>query len=154
MEKTKMRMITKQYPVRDMLSLHEAMNQLIDNSEYGWARQDSGERIARLPIDAYSTDNEIVVTAALAGVKPEDVEITVEGDTLTIKGEIPAALENVNYVVSERFHGPFSRTLQLNVIIDVEKIEANFDGGVLTLTLPKSEDVKPRQIKVKAVKAK
>jgi len=136
-----------------MLSLHEAMDRLADSSAYGWSHQDSGERIARLPIDAYSTDNEIIVTAALAGVKPEDVEITVEGDSLTIKGVIPAALENVNYLLAERFHGPFSRTLQLNVTIDVEKIEANFDGGVLTLILPKSEEVKPRQIKVKAVKA-
>ncbi len=148
-----MKMLTKWSPVRNMLSLHEAMDRLADNSAYGWSNQDSGERIVRLPIDAYSTDNEIIVTAALAGVKPEDVEITVEGDSLTIKGEIPAPIENVNYVLNERYHGPFSRTLQLNATVDVEQIEANFDGGVLTLTLPKSEEVRPRQIKVKAVKA-
>ncbi len=149
-----MRTLTRWNPVRDMLSLHEAMDRLVDNSAYGWSNQDNGERIARLPIDAYSTDNEIVVTAALAGVKPEDVEITVEGDNLTIRGEIPAALENVDYLLGERYHGPFSRTLQLNVTVDVEQIEASFDGGVLTLTLPKSEEVRPKQIKVKAVKAK
>ena len=148
-----MRMLTKWNPARDMLSLHEAMDQLVGSSAYGWSNQDSGERIAQLPIDAYSTDNEIVVTAALAGVKPEDVEITVEGDSLTIKGEIPAALENVNYLLTERFHGQFSRTLQLNVTVDIEQIEANFDGGVLTLTLPKSEAVRPKQIKVTALKA-
>ncbi len=149
-----MRTLTKWNPVRDMLSLHEAMDRLVDSSAYGWSNQDSGERVVRLPIDAYSTDNEIVVTAALAGVKPEDVEITVEGDNLTIRGEIPAELENVNYLLNERYHGPFSRTLQLNTTVDVEHIEANFDGGVLTLTLPKSEEVRPKQIKVKAVKAK
>jgi HSP20 family protein len=94
------------------------------------------------------------VTAALAGVMPENVEITVEGDNLTIRGEIPQALENVNYELRERYHGPFSRTLQLNTIIDVEHIKANFDGGVLTLTLPKSEEVRPKQITVTAVNAK
>jgi HSP20 family protein len=146
-----MRTLTMRNPVRDMRTMHEAMHQL---GRYGWSNQDSGERILRLPIDAYSTDNEFIVTAALAGVKPEDVEITVEGDSLTIRGEIPAALENVDYLLYERYHGPFSRTLQLNTTIDVEHIEANFDGGVLTLTLPKSEEVRPKQIMVKAVNGK
>jgi HSP20 family protein len=132
------------HPVRNMHPMHEAMNQMISRSANGWSHQDSGERTMRLPIDAYSTDNEIIVTAALAGVMPEDVEITVEGDNLTIKGEIPGAFENVDYM----------RTLQLNTTIDVEHIEANFDGGVLTLTLPKSEEVRPKQITVTAVKAK
>ena len=131
-------------PARDMQSLHEAMNRL-----NGWSDQDSGPRAARLPIDAYSTDNEIVVTASLPGVKAEDVEITVEGDLLTIKGEIPAA-ENANAVIGERYHGPFSRTLTLNVAVDVDHIEAKFDNGVLTVVLPKTEDVRPKQIKVKA----
>ena len=149
-----MRTLTKWNPVHNMLSLHEAMDRLVDGSEYGWSNQDSGERVLQLPIDAYSTDNEIIVTAALAGVKPEDVEIMVEGDSLTIKGEIPEAIENVNYLLNERYHGPFSRTLQLNTAVNVAKIEANFEGGVLTLTLPKSEEIKPKQIKVQAVKAK
>jgi HSP20 family protein len=108
----------------------------------------------RLPLDAYSTDNEIIVTAALSGVMPENVEITVEGDNLTIRGEIPEVLENVDYALKERYHGPFSRTLQLNTNIDVEQIEANFDGGVLTLTLPKSEEDRPKQIVVTAINAK
>ena len=137
--------LTRWNPARDMLSLHQAIDQL-----NGWSVQDSGARVARLPIDAYSTDNEIVVTASLPGVKPEDVEITVEGDTLTIKGEIPAPVENVSALIGERYHGPFSRTLQLTVPVDVEHIEASFEAGVLTLTLPKSEEIRPRQIKVKA----
>ena len=149
-----MRRITMRNPVRDMLTMHEAMDQMVGRSGYGWSNQDSGERILRLPIDAYSTDNEIIVTAALAGVKPEDVEITVEGDSLTIRGEIPAVLENVEHLLNERYHGTFSRTLQLNTTIDVEHIEANFDSGVLTLTLPKSEEVRPKQIVVTAVNAK
>ena len=149
-----MRTLTRWHPVRNMHPMHEAMNQMVRRSAYGWSNQDSGERIMRLPIDAYSTDNEIIVTAALAGVMPENVEITMEGDNLTIKGAIPEALENVDYELKERYHGPFSRTLQLNTTIDVEHIEANFDGGVLTLTLPKSEEVRPKQIMVTAVNTK
>ena len=149
-----MRTRTMWHPVRNMHPMHEAMNQMVSRSAYGWSNQDSGERTMRLPIDAYSTDNEIIVTTALAGVMPENVEITVEGDNLTIKGEIPEALENVDYELKERYHGPFSRTLKLNPTIDIEHIEANFDGGVLTLTLPKSEEVRPKQIMVTAVNAK
>lgn len=149
-----MRTLTTWRPVSNMHPMHEFMNQMVSRSAYGWSNQDSGERMVRLPIDAYSTDNEIIVTAALAGVLPENVEITVEGDNLTIRGEIPQALENVEYELQERYHGPFSRTLQLNTIIDVEHIKANFDGGVLTLTLPKSEEVRPKQITVTAVNAK
>jgi len=128
-----------------MLSLHEAIDRL-----NGWSEQDSGPRIARLPVDAYSTDNEIVVTASLPGANPDEVEITVEGDALTIRGEIPAAVENVNGLIAERYHGPFSRTLQLNVAVDVNHIEAKFDNGVLTVTLPKAEEIRPKQIKVQA----
>ncbi len=149
-----MRTLTRWYPVSNMHLMHEPMDQMIRMAEYGWSNQDSGERVVRLPIDAYSTDMEIIVTAALAGVIPEDVEITVEGDNLTIRGEIPEALENVDYMLNERYHGPFSRTLQLNTSIDVEHIKANFDSGVLTLTLPKSEEVRPKQITVTAVNAK
>ena len=134
--------------------MHEAMNQMVKRSASGWSNQDDGECMMCLPIDAYSTDNEIIITAALAGVTPENVEITMEGENLTIMGEIPEALENVNYELKERYHGPFSRTLRLNTTIDVENIEANFDGGVLTLTLPKSEEVRPKQIIVTAVNAK
>jgi HSP20 family protein len=126
-----------------MRSLYEAVDRL--NS---WSEQDSGPRAARLPVDAYSTDNEIVVSATLPGVNPDDVSITVEGDTLTIKGEIPAPVENVSTLLSERYHGPFSRKLQLNVPVDVNRIEASFEAGVLTLVLPKAEESKPKQIKV------
>jgi len=69
-------------------------------------------------------------------------------------GALLPSIENVDYMLNERYHGPFSRTLQLNTIIDVEHIEANFDSGVLTLTLPKSEEVRPKQITVTAVNVK
>jgi len=143
--------VTRWNPAREAMSLRSAMDRLLDDSfVHPWSTQDSGQRVANLPIDAYSTENEIVVMATVPGVNPDNVEITVEGEALTIKGEIPEAVENVNYVFAERFHGPFARTLQLNVPIDVEQIEATFDNGVLTLVLPKAEEVRPKVIKVQA----
>ena len=143
--------ITRWNPARETMSLRDAMDRLFEDSFVRpWSTQDSGPRVGNLPIDAYTTDNEIVVTAAVPGVRPEDVEITVEGETLTIKGEIPETAENGNAIFAERFHGPFARTLQLNVPVDVEHIEATFDSGVLTLVLPKSEEIRPKVIKVQA----
>ncbi|MBN1430578.1 MAG: Hsp20/alpha crystallin family protein [Anaerolineae bacterium] len=143
--------VTRWNPNRDVMSLRAAMDRLLEDSFVRpWSTEENGQRVANLPIDAYSTDNEIVVMAAVPGARPEDVEITVEGETLIIKGEIPETVENVNYLFAERFHGPFSRTLQLNVPVDVEHIEATFENGILTLVLPKAEEVRPKIIKVQA----
>ncbi len=137
-------------PDREMTSLREAMNRLLEDSfvmsDLDWG----GTREARLPVDVYTTPDEIVVVAAVPGLEPEDVAITFEGDTLTIRGQFPERLENVNYVMAERFHGSFVRTLQLNVPVEADKIEATFENGVLKLVLPKAEAIKPRVIKVKA----
>ncbi|MBN1310576.1 MAG: Hsp20/alpha crystallin family protein [Anaerolineae bacterium] len=143
--------MTRWNPSRDAMSLRAAMDRLFEDSFVRpSSAPDGGTRVANLPIDAYSTENEIIVMAAVPGVNPEDVEITVEGESLTIRGNIPEAVENVNYIFAERFHGPFARTLQLNVPVDVENIEATFENGVLTLMLPKAEEVRPKVIKVKA----
>ncbi len=140
--------LVKFAPMHEMRTLRNAMSRMLDDAWIARGAENGGARVAPLPLDAYTTDNEIVVIAPVPGVSPNEVEITVEGDTLTIQGEIPARLENVNYVFAERFVGPFKRTLQLNVPVDVDKIEATFEDGVLTLVLPKAETVRPRIIKV------
>ena len=138
--------MVKLNPARETTAMRNLMDRLFEDTlDYS-----GGTRTARLPIDAYTTDNEIVVTASIPGANPDDVEITVEGDSLTIRGHIEPRLDNVNYIFAERFHGEFSRTLQLNVPVDVDNIEAHFENGVLTLTLPKAEEVRPRVIKVNA----
>lgn len=139
-------------PMRDFLTLRQAMDHLFDESfvRSGTARTPASERAMRLPIDAYSTENALVVVAPVPGAAPDDVEITIEGDTLTIKGEIRPPLENVDYIFSERPYGPFVRSLTLNVPVEAEGAEAAFDNGLLTLTIPKAESVKPRTIKVKS----
>jgi HSP20 family protein len=83
------------------------------------------------------------------GAEPEDVDITIEGDTLTIKGEIQAPLDNVEYHIQERRHGAFGRTLTLNLPVEAEQAEATFKNGELTLIIPKAEEVRPKVIKVK-----
>ena len=143
--------ITRWDPFRDVVTLSEAMDRLFENS-YVPSRQQRAREAAggqfRLPIDAYVTAEEIVVIANVPGVKPEDVEITLEGDTLTIKGNRPAPLENVDYVLQERVYGPFQRTLNINVPVDTAKAEAHYESGVLTLTIPKAEAARPKTIQV------
>ena len=140
-------------PFRDLVSLREAMDRLFEESfvrpGFGW-RQPVRERVARLPLDVYSTPDELVIMASVPGVAPEDVEITIEGETLSIKGERKPSLENVDYIFQERHYGPFSRTLTLNVPVQADKAEAVFENGTLTLTILKAEAVRPKVIKVKA----
>ncbi len=105
-----------------------------------------------IPLDVYQTANEVVIKASLPGFKPEEVDISVTGDTVTIKGEHKEEKETreENYLLQERHYGSFSRSITVPVEIKSEKAEASFEDGVLKLTLPKAEAVKPKQIKVKA----
>lgn len=140
-------------PFREMMTLREAMDRLFEESivrPRGTWRRGTPEEPLRLPVDVYTTPEEIVVTASLPGLLPEEVDITLEGDTLTIRGELRPPLDNVEYLFQERSYGHFSRTLTLNVPVDVGKAEAVFENGVLTLTLPKMETVRPKAIKVKS----
>ena len=137
-------------PFRDVVTLREAMDRLFEDSYTPTRRsmEDGGQRRFRLPLDAYVTPQEIVVMANMPGVKPEDVEITLEGDTLSIRGRRPGPLENVNYVLQERNYGDFQRTLTINVPVDADKAEARFENGLLILTIPKAEAVRPKTIQV------
>ncbi|MCX7706536.1 MAG: Hsp20/alpha crystallin family protein [Anaerolineae bacterium] len=142
-------MLTRWDPFREAITLREAMDRLFEDTFVPARRREAAEeRVYRLPLDAYVTPNEIVVLASMPGVKPEDVEITIEGDTLTIKGERPAPLENVDYVMRERPYGKFQRTLNINIPVDADKAEAKYENGLLTLTIPKAEAVRPKTIQV------
>jgi HSP20 family protein len=105
-----------------------------------------------MPIDMYQTPNEVVIKAALPGIKPEDVDIGISGDTLTIKGEakVEEEIEEEDYLCQEHRYGSFSRSVTLPSSLSTDKAEADFENGMLTLTIPKAEEVKPRMIKVKA----
>jgi len=105
-----------------------------------------------LAVDMYETDQDVVVKSSVPGIKAEDLDITITGDTLTIKGETKTEekVEKANYIRQERRYGAFCRSLTLPTTIVAEKAKAEFENGVLTLTLPKAEEVKPKTIKVKA----
>ncbi|RME45024.1 MAG: Hsp20/alpha crystallin family protein [Chloroflexi bacterium] len=139
-------------PFREMVSLREAMDRLFEESfvRPRATRMNGGRRPIYLPVDAYVTDDEVVVHAWVPGVSPKDVNITIEDNILTISGEIPAPAENVDWVIQETAYGPFRRTLTLNVPVNADDAEAIFENGRLTLHLPKAEEVRPKQIKVKA----
>ena len=138
---------------REMTSLRDAMDRLFEESFIRPSRfwPDRLER-GELPIDMYQTANDVVVKASLPGVKPEEVDISISGDTLIIKGEHKEEQEvkQEDYFRKERYYGAFNRSLILPVQVKSDKAEAVFDNGILTLTLPKAEETKPKQIKVKA----
>ncbi len=150
------RVVTRFEPAREFVTLRDAMDRLFEDSfvQPSWTalarRPRAHQEEWRLPLDAYSTPEEIVIMAAVPGVNPENVEITFEGDVLTIRGEFPGALENVEYLMRERRHGRFSRSLTFNVPVNADGIEATFEHGVLTIVAPKAETVKPKTIKVTA----
>jgi HSP20 family protein len=141
-------------PLSEMVTLSNAMDRLFEDSVVLPSVFLKANEGGILPLDVLQGKNEVVVKASLPGFKPEEVEISLVGDTLTIKGDHKEEEETKEgeYWLKERRYGTFSRILTLPVEVKGEKAEAAFDNGVLTLTLPKIEEVKPRQIKVKPAK--
>jgi HSP20 family protein len=142
-------------PFSELISLRDAMDRLFEESfirPRGGLLAPWGE--GTLPLDVYDTDDAVVVKASVPGVKPEDVEVTITGDCLNIKGETKAEEEvkKGNYIRQERRYGAFSRSVTLPAGLVTDKAEAVFEGGVLKLTIPKAEEVKPKTITVKATK--
>jgi HSP20 family protein len=144
--------IVRWEPFSDMLSLREAMDRLFEESVVRpGSRLMSPHGAGDLALDMFETDNDLVVTASLPGVKPEDVDITITGDTLCIQGETKSEekVEKGAFLRQERRFGAFSRTVVLPMPIKSDKAEAKFKDGVLTLSIPKAEEAKPKSIKVK-----
>jgi HSP20 family protein len=100
--------------------------------------------------DIAETAESITVKAELPGLEPKDIEVTLSGDLLTIKGEKKKEEDKKDekYHCSERFHGTFERSFRLPAGVKLDKVEAKFDKGVLTITLPKTEEAKTKEIKV------
>ena len=140
-------------PFPELISLSQAMERLFEDSFVTPSRilGTLGPGVAT-PIDMYQTANDVIVKAALPGIKPEEVDITITGDTLTIKRETKAEekVKREDYLYQEHRYGTFSRSVTLPSGLNTDKAEASFDNGILTVTIPKSEQVKPKSIKVKA----
>jgi HSP20 family protein len=103
-----------------------------------------------LAVDMHETDDDVVVKAEIPGLDSDDLDITITGDTLTIKGETKAEeeIEEDNYIYRQRCYGRFSRSLAIPTAIKAGQATADYEDGVLRLTLPKAEEVKPKAIEV------
>ena len=149
--------LTRYEPFREMTTLSRAMDRMFDRmlGESLWDMptlwQRDGERDYSLALDVAEQDDKFVVKASVPGINPEDIEVTLNEGVLTIKGETKEDrdVEEENYHLRERHYGSFMRRITLPSNIDAEKVEATNENGVLTLTLPKAEELKPKRIEVK-----
>ena len=144
--------LTRWQPVREMVTLRDAMDRLFDEAfTRPWGQAD-GWRGLGPSVDMYETENDVVIKASLPGLKADDVQINVTGEMLTIKGKTVESSEvkEKAYHMREQRYGAFERDIALPTLVMSEKAKAEFDNGILTITLPKAEEVKPKTITVKA----
>lgn len=147
-------MLTRYEPTAEKSALNYRMERLFDEMLGRGLWRSSEERRLRgswVPaIDVLDRENEVVITADLPGLNPEDVEVTVEKGLLSIRGErkLDELQEGESYHRVERLHGEFERSFKLADSIDSSKIEARFKNGEMVLTLPKREEAKPRTVKI------
>lgn len=144
-------------PFEDMLTLREAMDRLFEDS---FVRPSAalrrGER-AELPVNVWEDKDSLHVVARVPGLEPDDLDIQLTGDVLTIRGRFGSDVEREEskdwcWYANELWYGPVERTITLPTKVQTDKVEAVFKNGVLHLTVPKAEEVKPKTIKVKLAK--
>ena len=139
-------------PYREMMSLRDAMNHLFEESFLRPGFFAGAESTSMgTPLDVYETEDSVVLKAIVPGIKPEDLDVTITGDVLTIKGEFKPEEQTEkprNYIRQERRYGAFCRQLTLPAAIDTNSVSATFENGILTLDMPKREEVKPKSVKI------
>lgn len=138
-------------PFNEMLSLRDAMSQLFEDSYVSPARLSNGSTLA-MPLDVSETQDSFIVDAVVPGLKPEDLDITIQDNVLTIRGETrkeqQTGEKQTNFHLLERRYGRFSRSISLPTPVQVDSVRATLEHGVLHLEIPKAEQVKPRKITV------
>jgi HSP20 family protein len=139
-------------PFRDLASMQDRINRIFGEAYLRNNDEDVLNRGDwRPPVDIYENDkHEIVLRAELPGLKREDLDIRVENNTLTLRGERKhdTEVKQESYHRVERSYGSFSRSFSLPATVNTEKVSATFTDGVLTITLPMRDEAKPRQIQV------
>lgn len=142
--------LTRWEPMRNLINMQGAMDRLFDD----WmSRSLEDFWSSGIPaIDMYQTDEDVIIKSSLPGMKPEDLNLTITGDVVTLQGEMRSEQdeEKAVYSIKERRFGSFQRSIHLPAPVKAEKAEAKFVDGVLTLTLPKADEVRPKSITVKA----
>jgi len=143
--------ISRWDPFRDLNVLQERMNRLFDDAGRGYRSDEPAATTTWSPaVDIYETDNEIVVKAELPGVDRKDINLNLENNVLTLKGErrFEKETKEENYHRIERAYGGFSRSFSIPATVDEERIRADYKDGILKIALPKKEQVRPKQIKI------
>ena len=138
-------------PFRDLSTLQDRMNRLFEETNRGSRADDPSSTSAWSPaVDIHETDAEIVVQAELPGMDRKDIELNLENNVLTLRGnrEFEKEAKDENYHRIERAYGIFSRSFSIPAVVDADKIQADYKNGVLTIALPKTQKAKPKQITI------
>jgi HSP20 family protein len=120
------------------------MDRLLGRSGFG----EGGSRSLGLPVDVYRKGDEFMVEVDVPGMDPDKLDVTVERNMLSITGERPARHDGAEVVLCERPHARFSRQLYLGENLDTAGVKANYDNGVLTITIPVSQQARPRKVEI------
>jgi HSP20 family protein len=143
--------IIKWDPFRDLITLREKMNRLFEDAVTSRGEEKDLILSAWSPaVDIYENENELVLTAEVPGLEEKDVEIKIEDNTLSVRGErkFEKETKEENYHRIERSYGTFYRSFTLPNAIDQDKIQAEHENGVLKITMPKRTELKPRKVKI------
>jgi len=142
--------IVRWSPFRDMLGIQDEMNRLF-NAYFTRSSDQEGKSLVWHPfVDIFETDNEIKVVAEVPGMNKEDIKVSIQDNVLTISGVKKQEADDTskNYHRIERAWGTFERSFSLPMAVRVDKVNAAYKDGILTITLPKSEEAKPKEIDV------
>jgi len=142
--------IVRYNPFRELRTMQEQMNRLLDLAWNREAGEELKEGIWQPPVDIYEDGETVVIKAEVPDIDQKDIEVRIEDNTLTLRGErkLDQSVTKDNYHRVERYYGPFQRSFSIPPTIDQEKVKASCDRGVLTVILPKKEEKKPKQITV------
>ena len=151
--------MVSQFPFgQDFVVLRDAMNQLLEESfvpsRGSRSSGSNGTTVRPLPLDVYATQEEAVIIAAVPGMSPQDLEVTIDQNVVTLSGTVPTAAESeqgkgATWYLHELWHGQFRRSVTLPFEVDAGKADASFENGIVRIVLPKAERAKPHKIAIK-----
>ena len=147
----------------ELLSLRNTVDQIFRENPWSdsvgtvWSRQEprAGRSAFPMPLDIYSNDDEVVILAAVPGMRPDDLDLTIQKNTVMISGELHSPIEtegsaNLTWYSRELAEGTYSRSVTLPFMVDSDKAEATFEHGILRVVLPKAEESRPKKVAIHA----
>lgn len=137
-------------PFRELDQFRRNFDEMLDRALGGWAPTEAIREMMRPPVESFVDDGKIVIRADLPGIDPKDVDVTISGDTLTIRGKRERSHEEKSrdYIHREVSYGVFERTVALPKGVDSEQVKAAYKNGVLELTMPAPKELSPRKVPI------